>query len=272
MPEQVQGIIDGHIHIFGEGVDQESLVKRMREAGVSGGVLISKPPAAFGRRPAPSADERLENLFAWTEGNADLYPVFWIDPLESDAPEQVALAREAGVIAYKVICDHFYPHDPRALDVFRAIAEVGKPILFHSGVLWDGQDSSRYNRPADFEALLGIDDLRFSLAHISWPWCAECIAVYGKWQHSRASSEMFVDTTPGTPPIYREDALTKLFTVGYRVEGNVFFGSDCTAGDYRPDRVRKMIERDQAIYDKLGLPKETREKVFAGNIRRFLGA
>ena len=181
------------------------------------------------------------------------------------------MAHQSGVVGYKVICTHFYPRDPRALDVFRAIADIGKPILFHSGILWDGQDSSRYNRPAEFEALLGINDLRFSLAHISWPWCDECIALYGKLQHSKLAPKMFVDVTPGTPPIYREEALTKLFTVGYDVEGNVFFGSDSDAGDYRVDRVHEMIERDNAIYSKLGLKNETREKVYAGNIRRFLG-
>ena len=34
---------------------------------------------------------------------------------------------------------------------------------------------------------------------------------------------------------------------------------------------RNNGERDNAVYTKLGLKNETREKVYAGNIRRFLG-
>lgn len=43
-----------------------------------------------------------------------------------------------------------------------------------------------------------------------------------------------------------------------------------------PGRFGKRVsgnngERDNAVYTKLGLKNETREKVYAGNIRRFLG-
>ena len=72
---------------------------------------------------------------------------------------------------------------------------------------------------------------------MSWPWCDEMIAVYGKSQavrsmRSRPAAEMFIDTTPGTPVIYRREALTKMFTVGYAVEHNIFFGGDCRAQTY----------------------------------------
>lgn len=75
--------------------------------------------------------------------------------------------------------------------------------------------SSQYNRPSEFEPLLEINGLKFSLAHISWPWCDELIAVYGKFLNAYAgnpdhSVEMFIDITPGTPPIYRQEVLTKL--------------------------------------------------------------
>ncbi|MCX7049168.1 MAG: hypothetical protein NTX50_27235 [Candidatus Sumerlaeota bacterium] len=269
-------ILDGHIHI-GEGAPEpKHLIERMRAAGVDGGVLLSLPPSCFDWLGHPlTAAERLDNLFAWVEGHANLYPVFWIDPLEPDAMEQVALAHRRGVRAFKVICNRFYPRDPRALEVFQAIARTGKPILFHSGILWDGADSSRYNRPAEFEALLEVEGLKFSLAHISWPWCDEHIAVYGKIRQAYSvrpnlSVEMFVDLTPGTPPIYRQEALTKLFTVGYEVEDNIFFGSDCHAENYATDWTREWIERDNGIYRQLGLKPETIEKIHSRNLMRFL--
>ena len=60
------------------------------------------------------------------------------------------------------------------------------------------------------------------MGHCSWPWYDECIAVYGKFLNGVANDqdapEMFFDLTPGTPRIYREDLLTKLFTVGDGVD------------------------------------------------------
>ena len=63
------------------------------------------------------------------------------------------------------------------MEVFRTISQADRPILFHSGILWDGKPSGPYNHPAGFESLLEVDGLRFCLAHISWPWCDELIAV-----------------------------------------------------------------------------------------------
>jgi len=155
-------------------------------------------------------------------------------------------------------------------------AAGGRPILFHSGILWDGRASASYNHPEQFEPLLEVANLRFSLAHISWPWCDELIAVYGKFLNARTSRpevsvEMYVDLTPGTPPIYRRDALTKLFTVGYDVGQNAIFGSDCCAAGYNTSWTREWVQRDNGIYDELGLKPAVRQAVFGENLKRFLG-
>jgi hypothetical protein len=123
---------------------------------------------------------------------------------------------------------------------------------------------------------LDVPGLRFALAHIAWPWVDECIAVYGKVESARRRRsdldvELFIDTTPGTPPIYRQEALTKLFTVGYDVAHNVFFGSDNHAGTYDADYARDWIARDRAILEALEVPPPTLDGVFGGNLLRFLG-
>ena len=270
-------ILDGHIHIHGKDNDRSTFSGRLKEAGVDGGLVISMPPAALAvvGDTAP-AGERIDDVISLTQDNADLYPFFWIDPTEDDAPEQVERAVERPIAGFKVICGNHEVGDPRAMKVFRAIAAHGKPILFHSGILWDGMPSSRFNRPHLFEALLDVDGLRFSLAHISWPWCDELIAVYGKFLNAYSrrpdlSVEMFIDVTPGTPPIYRRDALSKLFTVGYDVQNNVIFGSDCLVHDYNVAWVRQWIARDNEIYGQIGVKEATKEKVYSENLLRFLG-
>jgi predicted TIM-barrel fold metal-dependent hydrolase len=264
-------MLDGHIHIREGDVDGRSLLAVMNQAGMEGGLIISLPP--WSSMPAPA---RLDNLMRWTAGSATLFPFFWIDPLEPDAGEQVEAAVERQAAGFKVICDHFPPGDPAALEVYRRISAHGRPILFHSGILWDGKASAPYNHPEQFEPLLEVANLRFSLAHISWPWCDELIAVYGKFLNARTSrpelsAEMYVDLTPGTPPIYRREALTKLFTVGYDVGQNAIFGSDCYTVGYNGPWTREWVQRDNGIYDELGLEPAVRQAVFGENLKRFLG-
>ncbi|MBN1919468.1 MAG: amidohydrolase family protein [Verrucomicrobia bacterium] len=273
-------ILDGHIHIYSGLTDITGFAARLTEAGVDGGLVMSVAPPVFAiwADPTPAmerVDEVLEVARAAPE--ARLFPFFWIDPMEANAVEQVDEAVKRGISGFKVICSTHYPGDPKAMAVYRRIAGHGKPILFHSGILSDTTASSRYNRPAEFECLLGVDRLRFALAHLAWPWCDELIAVYYKASEARHDSpdvtaEMFVDTTPGTPPIYRQDAFTKLYACGPGAADYTFFGTDRGVNDYDVRGVRELIERDTAMCDALGFDTATRDKFFAGNLLRFVGS
>jgi len=269
-------ILDGHIHMYRPREGGRGFLQRLRAAGVDGGIVISSPPSSFPYlgEPAPF-QQRLEGVMACAEAGPRLYPFYWIDPTEGDAARQVAAAVQRGVRGFKVICNHFFPGDSRAMLAYRAIAEAGRPLLFHSGILYDGMVSSKYNRPVEFEAMLEVPGLRFALAHVSWPWCDELIAVFGKFQAARhgrpdLSVELFVDTTPGTPAFYRLDALTKLFTVGFDVKRNVLFGTDSRVASYSSATVKGQIDRDNAIYDQLALDEEVRRGIFGENLLRFV--
>jgi predicted TIM-barrel fold metal-dependent hydrolase len=270
-------ILDCHVHLANPELDTTKFAASVKSAGVDGAVLISMPPACFPTFKGPKgASERLDHALAWARSVPNSYAFFWIDPTEPDAAAQVKLAVEKKIDGFKIIANHFYPGDPKCIDVCRLVAQAGKPMLFHSGILWDGTASSKFCRPVEFEALIEVPKLRFALAHISWPWIDECLAVYGKFQNGLAnrpelSCEMFIDTTPGTPPIYRKEALTKIWTIGYNVENNVLFGSDSTQTWYGQDWVPPLISGDTAIYESLGLKPEVREKIFSGNLKRFIG-
>ncbi len=87
-------ILDGHIHVHdersGKGDDREAFHRNLKKAGIDGGIVISSPAAWSGNaNDRVGYSERLERLFYWTQGNPNLYPFFWIEPMETDALKQV---------------------------------------------------------------------------------------------------------------------------------------------------------------------------------------
>ena len=272
-------VFDCHIHMGERADTKPEFARKMNAAGVNGGIVFSHSPAVFSNKaPTPGdAVRRIAQVMDFTEGVENLFPFHWIDPLEDGVLEQVDMAVVAGVSGFKVICSHHYPQDDRAMKVWEYIAARKKPILFHSGILYNNGPSAEYNRPGNFEYLFPIAGLKFALAHISWPWCDELVAVFGKSNYLRFEAnnpnvaEMYVDLTPGTPPIYREEALTKLITVGYvSMPTHMIFGTDASSV-FEPERVSRYIEHDNAIYDKLGVSAEQRDMIFRKNMLAFVG-
>ncbi|KPK62952.1 MAG: hypothetical protein AMK73_05500, partial [Planctomycetes bacterium SM23_32] len=173
----------------------------------------------------------------------------WIEPTLSGAVDHVRQAAEAGLRGYKMIPDHWYPYEERFFPVYEAIQETRKPLLFHSGILFGNMDSSRFCRPAFYEVMLHFPKVKFALAHISWPWTDECIAVAGRMRAAAqrgqaAGMQMYVDITRGTPDVYRLDALEK--ALAYLGPERLVYGSDDLApGSF--DYARRGIDADREI-------------------------
>jgi len=171
--------------------------------------------------------------------------------------------------------------------VYEKIAALGKPILFHSGILYDGRnDSGNFNRPCNFEGLLSVRGLRFALAHVSWPWTDECISVYGKFNHvtqtekGGGAGEMFIDLSPGTPRSYRKAVFDRLLFSGYNIKKNLLYGIDSSIGPYGSAHAKSTLEFDEAIFDEyyknggmygVKLDGDFREHLYCKNLLRFVG-
>lgn len=271
-------IFDVHIHGRSKAPNPEKLIAEMDKAGVYGGCVFSAPPKEhpidyYGG--GSSYDERIDEVMGWCKGYEDrLFPVLWIHPNEKDILNIVHDAVKKGIVAFKMICFDYFIYEEKPMQVVREIAKIGKPIFFHTGILWDGLVSSEYNRPLNWEALLDVEGIKFSMGHVSWPWVDECIALAGKIYHAQGIGkdvEMFFDTTPGTPEIYRKELLTKLYTIGYNVGDNVLFGTDNDVDEWNDAWALEWLERDRIILDELGVSKENREKLYYKNLLRFLG-
>ena len=285
-------IYDGHIHQhYSCPDDPADFMKAVAKCSIGGGNVISeKPKPQMGNSVGDFRwQARLEKVLAFTEQTPGFHPFFWIDPLAADAEEQVKTAVERGICGFKIICDSFYPCE--TIRTCSVIGEAGKPLMFHSGILCGGRDKlcGKYNKPIEFECLFAVRGLRFSLAHIGWPWVDDYMAMVAKASFTYDpdfGNEMFYDITPGTPGINRAEALRKLYLTGYNVKHKVLWGVDGTTGDYPEFLPRFWLEQDQKIMAQIEkdaelamLPHMTEAPDLSGifkmatgeNYKRFLG-
>jgi len=198
----------------------------------------------------------------------------WIEPTLSGAVEQVEYAvNDKGLKGIKMIPDHWYPYEERFFPVYEKIQELRKPMLFHSGILFGNMDSSRFCRPVFYEVMLHFPKIKFALAHISWPWTDECIAVAGRMRAAVrrgdvGQMQMYIDITRGTPEFYRADALDK--ALKYIGPDWIIYGSDDRApGDLSHSHRGIQVDRE-FICRQLGHSSEDFEKIASDNFDRFL--
>jgi predicted TIM-barrel fold metal-dependent hydrolase len=219
----------------------KEFLQKTAEAGICGGAVISPYPAGHSR--TAKADQRwqsrLESVLEFTSQTPGFLPVFWVDPTESDAQEQIFRAAEKGIRGFKVICVHYYPKD--ILLPLGAAAETGLPVTFHCGILFNTAPAAKYNRPLEFEVLCQVKGLRFSLAHTGWPWTDEYNAVFGEFRWGPNNVDAYAD-------LYRKDVLKKLYLCGIPgIKKRVLWGSDSNALNYSVEPVKQLIRTDEAI-------------------------
>ena len=287
---------DCHIHVRGDE-KPDAILKAMDAAKLDLVCLISRPPAAS-QPDSPGVvpgDERLRMQEVARMIAADPERVrgfFWLDPRAADAPDQVSRAvGDFGFRGIKIIPDHFYVHEERFFPVYQHIQEAGAPILFHTGILWGNADSSRFCRPADLEILQKFPRIRWMMAHVSWPWTDECIAVadrfktMARWagkldddlkrdyamRHVHMHDPAYepdvcckVDLTPGTPEVYRAGVLKTAYeALGAHM---LLFGTDSLGADDLRD-ARRHQQRDERIFrDELGLFESDIDRIMGTNV------
>jgi len=272
-------IIDMHVHMLPDRptATPRQFLADLQRSGISGAAVYSKSPGVPPFAQTPSIAGRATEILNFCKEYPDtLFPVLYVHPYEDNVIEEVKEAAARGIAAFKMICNTYYVCEQRSMDLLSAMASLGKPVIFHSGILWDGNVSSEFNKPLNWEALQEIPNLRFSMGHCSWPWIDECIALYGKFLNTYTrrpdiSAEMFFDITPGTPVIYRRELLTKLYTIGYDVQHNILFGLDNNTSAYNWKRAADWLSIDKKILNSLRISREARQQMYCDNFMRFLG-
>jgi predicted TIM-barrel fold metal-dependent hydrolase len=212
--------------------------------------------------PRISNEEVAENCAAHPDV---LIPFASIDPHRGRAGVREArrLVEEHGVRGFKFhpSIQAFSPDDRMAYPLYEAIEELGVPALFHTGqtgigagVPGGGGIRLKYSNPMLVDDVaVDFPELRIILAHPSFPWQDEALAV------ATHKPYVYIDLS-GWSPKYFPPQLVRY--ANSLLKDKVLFGSDYPV--ITPDRWL-------ADFEKLDIKPEVRPKILKDNAARLLG-
>jgi len=255
-------IVDGHIHMRADA-DPAAALKLMDERGIDRMIVISP-------NERTSLEKTRENLliaqrFCATAPDR-LTGLAWVEPT---IPGIADLAKEAladwEFVGIKIIPDHWYAYEERIEPFWEAMNELEARILFHTGILYGYEDGSRFNRPVYLEKLVNYPKIRFAMAHISWPWCEECLAVMGRFKaandYKTEGWQSYIDITPGSQGRLAKRAIADAVEM-HGVE-RMMFGTDNSIPGDMPWQ-KQSLDRFLEIFAEMGLDEAQQQRILAG--------
>ncbi|MBZ6113939.1 amidohydrolase family protein [Streptomyces olivaceus] len=212
--------------------------------------------------PRIANEEVAENCAA----HADvLIPFASVDPHKGRAGVREArrLVEEHGVRGFKFhpSIQAFSPNDRLAYPLYEAIEELGVPALFHTGqtgigagVPGGGGIRLKYSDPMLVDDVaVDFPELRIILAHPSFPWQEEALAV------ATHKPYVHIDLSGWSPKYFPPQLVRYANTL---LKDKVLFGSDYPV--ITPDRWL-------ADFGKLDIKPEVRPRILKDNAARLLG-
>ena len=230
-----------------------------RERNMAAVIFNVDDEAGMGRR-------RLGNdeVLAAARANPDvLIPFGSVDPHRGKlAVRQARELIEQGVRGFKFHpnTQRFWPNDTEFFPLYRVIAEAGLIALFHSGTTGIGAGMPggggvrlKYSNPMAVDDVAAeFPDLDIILAHPSFPWQEEALAV------AVHKPNVYIDLSGWSPKYFPEILVQYINT---RLRGKMLFGSDYPL---------ITPERWLADFEKLPIRDEVRPEVVKDNAAKLL--
>lgn len=257
-------VVDGHLHLSG-GESAERVLETLDAAGIRSACLIAPFLEPGEWVPMTGAALRRANrkLLRLIETAPErLWGLVSVDPRSGSAVRELEeLAACPAVRGLKLIPHEWRVEDPGALRLYEACEALGLPILFHSGIFIGGRTSD-HCRPARYEVVRRFPGLRVVLAHLGWPWTDEAIAVAHMDPLKGRAPQILLDTSPGTPPVYRPEALRRALAVlGPEL---LLWGCDRFL-PIEPGTIRRILDEDVRSLVELGVGEEDLRRIFSEN-------
>ncbi|SDH03326.1 amidohydrolase family protein [Nonomuraea jiangxiensis] len=231
-----------------------------RERNMAAVVFTVDAETATGHPPVPN-----EEVARACADNADvLIPFAGVDPWKGRVAVRQArrLVEEHGVRGFKLHpnLQAFFPNDRMAYELYETITELQVPVLFHTGqtgigagVPGGGGVRLKYSNPLHVDDVAAdFPDLTIILAHPSFPWQDEALAV------ATHKPRVHIDLSGWSPKYFPPQLVQYANTL---LQDKVLFGSDYP-----------LISPDRWLADFANLPikDEVRPKILKHNAARLL--
>jgi predicted TIM-barrel fold metal-dependent hydrolase len=194
-----------------------------------------------------------------------LIPFASIDPAKGEpgAREARRLVQDFGVRGFKFhpSLQAFFPNDRSAYPLYAVIEELGLPAIFHTGqtgigarVRGGGGIRLKYADPMCIDDVaVDFPDLRIVMAHPSFPWQDEALAV------ATHKPNVYIDLSGWSPKYFPPQLVRYANTL---LKDKVLFGSDYPL--ITPDRWL-------ADFDSLDIKPDVRPRILKENAVQLLG-
>ena len=239
----------------------QDVAEYYRERNMAAIVFTVDDESGIGRRRVPN-----EEVAEVARANSDvLIPFASVDPHKGKLGVREArrLIAEHGVRGFKFHpnTQAFWPNDRAFYPLYEAIAEAGLIALFHSGTTGIGAGMPggggvrlKYSNPMCVDDVAAdFPELRIILAHPSFPWQDEALAV------AVHKPNVYIDLSGWSPKYFPPNLIQYTNTL---LKDKMLFGSDFPL--ITPDRWL-------ADFDKIDIKDEVRPLVLKENAARLLG-
>ena len=259
--------LDSHAHIYPDTIAMRAAQSiadfydiSMACDGTLGTLLARGQQAGITRHLVHSVGitpERVPGINDYLMKTVAMHPdrLIGFGTMHPDVPDvraELRRIRAGGLRGVKVHPDFqkFRLDDPKAVEMFRALAEMNMPALVHTG-----DTRYEFSQPARMARVLGmLPELRAICAHLGG-WSVWDDA----WKQLADLPNAWVDTSSSLYALQPEAAAAIIRR--YHPE-HVFFGTDYPMWDPVEERER---------FDALPLTAEERENIAHRNLQRFLG-
>ncbi|MEM3485469.1 MAG: amidohydrolase family protein [Candidatus Methanomethyliaceae archaeon] len=189
-----------------------------------------------------------------------------VDPHAPNAPEILEYAiKELGLRGLKLSppTQEVFPNDASTMyPIYRKAANLGIPVIFHTGMSWEPRARLKYGHPLLIEDVaVEFPDLKIILAHFGWPWVLDAVALALKYPN------IYLDTAClyfGNP----KDFLA--FVMKQQIPLSLVEKSLCHKVVFGSDYPRVEIKNMARAVRESGLSSNCLELIFSVNPKRLL--
>lgn len=232
------GTIDELLPIMDKGDISKAVMVNMTPVADMRDAALANLPETLSEEQRQEAEReidqrligRLERRNRWTcevaKENPRLIPFIGLDPVMSPelmTEEILDKAQNHGAKGIKLqsAAQRFYPYDRRLWLAYETAAQLGLPVLFHSGGI---EPLAQFALPKHFEEVASsFPQLTIVLAHLGWGYREQCISLAKSCPNVSFDCSGIIGMTEVEGGLSDEDLASMIREIGPQ---RVMFGSD----------------------------------------------